>query len=350
MKYHLECTNCGSVFESDYASQICQKCSGILEVVYEGRITKISRIKSFWDMEKAMPSGKYIHFYLGNTPEIKSKGSSSLKLKLEFFNPTHSFKDRGSAIEVAKAAEYGFKEIACASTGNMAYSITYYAKLYGLRSKVFISDNANEDKINDIKSVGDADIHKVDGDFTKAQGMALKYSKTHNAFLCGDYCYRKEGQKTIAYEICNSGKTPENIIVPVGNATLLSATYKALEEMKKSGPIKRMPRIIAVQSDRCKPLVDAYSSGSKIKYKKPMTAADAIAVGYPTYGEQGIEAVKNTKGTAISVSEDSLKREQKRFMKDYGLVAELASVSTIAAFRKLNPNGSTVAVITGSNV
>ena len=153
MRYHLECTSCDSVFESDYASQICQKCSGILEVVYEGRIPKISRINSFWDMEKAMPSGKYARFYLGNTPEIKSKVSGSLRLKLEFFNPTHSFKDRGSAIEVAKAAEYGFKEVACASTGNMAYSITYYAKLYGIRTKVFISNNANADKINDSAAV-----------------------------------------------------------------------------------------------------------------------------------------------------------------------------------------------------
>jgi threonine synthase len=350
MKYHLECTNCGSIFESDYASQVCLKCSGILEVVYDGRMPKIGSINYFWDMEKAMPSGRYTHFYLGNTPSIKSKDRGNLRLKLEFLNPTHSFKDRGSAIEVAKAAEYGFKEVACASTGNMAYSITYYAKLYGLKAKVFISDNANEDKINDIKSVGDADVHKVDGDFTKAQGMALEYSKKRNVFLCGDYCYRKEGQKTIAYEICNSGTAPENIIVPVGNATLLSATYKALTEMKKSGSIKSMPRIMAVQSDKCKPLVDAYSSGSKIKYRKPMTSADAIAVGYPTYGEQGIEAIRKTNGKAVSVSEDSLRREQKRFLKDYGLVAELASVSTIAAFDKLKLKGSTVAVITGSNV
>ncbi|MEM0154752.1 MAG: pyridoxal-phosphate dependent enzyme, partial [Methanothrix sp.] len=190
MKYYLECTNCGSIFESDYDSQICQKCSGILEVVYGGKIPKIGSINSFWDMEKVMPSGRYTHFYLGNTPLMESKYGDSLKLKLEFFNPTHSFKDRGSAIEVAKAMEYGFKEVVCASTGNMAYSITYYAKLYGLRSQVFISSNANTDKINDIRSVGDANVHRVDGDFTKAQGMALKYSKEHKAFLTGDYCYR----------------------------------------------------------------------------------------------------------------------------------------------------------------
>jgi len=90
MKYHLECTNCGSTFESDYDSQVCQKCSGILEVIYEAKMPKISKINSFWDMEKVMPSGKYVHFYLGNTPLIASKYGESLKLKLEFFNRIRS--------------------------------------------------------------------------------------------------------------------------------------------------------------------------------------------------------------------------------------------------------------------
>jgi threonine synthase len=350
MQYFLECTNCGKQYESDYDSQICSKCDGILEVVYKKKMPKVEKLSSFWDLEKVMPESNYKHFWLGITPTIKSVSDKRLKLKLEFMNPTHSFKDRGSAIEMAKAYEYGFKEVTCASTGNMAYSISYYAKLYGLRVKVFISDNANEDKIKDIKSVGDADVEKVNGDFTKAQAMATKYSKTHGAFLCGDYCYRKEGQKSIAYEICTSSLETDNIIVPVGNATLLSATYKAIHELKESRSIKRAPRLIGVQSDKCKPLVTAFSKGSKIKYQKPMTNADAIAVGYPTYGTQAIEALEKTSGSAIAVSEASLIKEQKAFMENYGLTAELASVSVIAAYKLLKPGGQSVAVITGANV
>ncbi|MCL5101774.1 MAG: pyridoxal-phosphate dependent enzyme [Candidatus Marsarchaeota archaeon] len=350
MKYHLECTECGSVFGSSYNSQICRKCGGILEVFYEGKFPRTNKIQNFWDMEAIMPNSNYRHYYLGNTPVIKSKEYKDLCLKLEFMNPTHSFKDRGSAIEVAKAKEYGFKEVVCASTGNMAYSTTYYAKLYGMRARVFISDNANADKIKDIKSVGDATITKVDGDFTKAQGLAIKYAYKEGAFLCGDYCYRKEGQKSIAYEIMDSNPKVKNIIVPVGNATLLSATYKALAEMESSGKITKMPRIIAVQSEKCQPLVRAFKNSSRIKYEKPDTMADAIAVGYPTFGEQGIEGLKRAAGVAVSVSEQSMASEQKRFMRDYGLAAELASVSTIAAYRKLLPRGESVAVITGANV
>jgi threonine synthase len=350
MRYFLECTQCGERYESDYGSQICAKCDGILEVKYSKKIPKVEKISSFWDLESVMPEGSYKHFWLGNTPSISSTSSKSLYLKLEFMNPTHSFKDRGSAIEVAKAREYGFRDVVCASTGNMAYSISYYAKLYGLKAKVFISDDANSDKIKDIKSVGDADVEKVNGDFTKAQAMAINYSKKHGSFLCGDYCYRKEGQKSIAYEICASNPEIKNIIVPVGNATLLSATYKALRELKDSGSIKHIPKLIGVQSDMCKPLVVAFSKGSQVRYCKPMTKADGIAVGYPTYGDQALSALKNTSGTAVAVTESSLAKEQYTFLRDYGLVAELASVSVIAAYKLLQPKGQSVAVITGSNV
>jgi len=350
MRYHLECTQCGELFDSDYKSQICAKCGEVLEVVYNGSMPKISRISGFWDMEAIMPNCNYMHPYLGNTPYIKASGNDSLLFKLEFLNPTHSFKDRGSAIEVAKAKEYGFDEVVCASTGNMAYSITYYSKLYGINTKVFISEDANKDKINDIKSLGNANITRVNGDFSKAQELAIKYSKKHKAFLCGDYCYRKEGQKSIAYEIMYSNTNTKNIFVPVGNATLLSATYKALAEMKYHNKISSMPKIIAVQSEMCKPLVSAFIKKAAVKYEKPRTKADAIAVGYPTYGDEGIEALRRVSGNAVSVSEKSMRYEQKKFFEDYGLIAELASVSTIAAYKNLKTKGLTVAVITGSNV
>ncbi|MEM0087093.1 MAG: pyridoxal-phosphate dependent enzyme [Candidatus Micrarchaeaceae archaeon] len=312
-------------------------------------MSKIKEISSFWDMEKILPEGRYRHFYLGNTPMIKSI-EKSLWLKLEFMNPTHSFKDRGSVIEISKAREYGYNEVVCASTGNMAYSIAYYAKLYGIKARIFISGNANKDKVNDIRSVGDATITQISGDFNAAQNLAVKYSEKKGAFLCGDYCYRKEGQKTIVYEIMRSKPDIENIIVPVGNATLLSATYKAIREMKGSGQIGKTPRIIAVQSEKCMPFVSAFLKKTGIKYEKPETKADAIAVGYPTYGKQGLEALKETFGKAVAVSEKSMALEQKLFLENYGMAVELASVAAIAAYKKLGIKSSSVAVITGANI
>jgi threonine synthase len=346
MDYYLKCTKCGEVYNRHYDGQTCGKCGGLLEVVYKGKLPKIAGAYSFWDFKPILPKGIYKEFEVGLTKTIKGK-EEGLYLKLEIENPTHSFKDRGSVIEVAKAHEYGYDEIVCASTGNMAYSLAYYAKAYGIKAKIFVSKNVSKDKMEYIRKTHDANVTKVDGDFSLAQKHAEKYAKRRNVFLTGDYCYRKEGQKTIAYEL-NWHKF-DNIIVPVGNATLISGILKAIVEMKASGSIKKVPKVIGVESESCKPLYDAFKSG-KLKYEKPNTIADAIAVGYPTFGMQAIELLKKLGGYMVTVSDKEMESEQNLFYQDYGLVAELAGVASLAAYKKLKPKGKTVAIISGANV
>lgn len=353
MKYKLLCSSCGNAYSSTFPGQECQHCKGLLEVVYIGKPgIKLRGPSSFWDFEPFLPAGKYNHYRLGGTPLIKSRTSENLSLKLEIGNPTRSFKDRGSIIEVSKAKEYCYNEVVCASTGNMAYSIAYYSKLLGLRAKVFISNNANKDKINYIKSVHDADITEIKGDFTKAQALAERYAGNKKVFLAGDYCYRKEGQKTIAYEIIRTAPETTHIIVPVGNATLISGLYKALTEMKKYKMTKSLPKLVAVEAELCKPLFTAFKSKRPIRYEKPRTAADAIAVGLPTFGTQALEALEATKGSAMVVTEEEMRKEQKLFYEEYGLIAELAGLASIAAFRKLHlkKGDSAVAIVSGGNV
>ncbi len=345
MRYKLKCTLCKAVYDSGYRSQICGACSGILEVEYAGSIKGASGT-SFWD-NPMLPDGRYRHFEVGNTKVIRAD-SEGLFFKLETENPTGSFKDRGSVVEVAKAAEYRYKEVVCASTGNMAYSVAYYSKLYGLRAKIFISRDASSCKINDIRSVGDADITKINGDFTEAQRLAEAYAKKKGAFLTGDYCYRKEGQGSISPEILRAVNNVSRIFVPVGNATLISGMYKYLARLNLKG---RMPELVAVQAKKCMPLVRAFKKKAGIRYERPRTRADAIAVGLPTYGGQAIEVLNATRGTAVSVSEKDMREEQKLFYAKYGLIVELAAVAGIAAWRKTKPEtGASVVVISGGNV
>lgn len=324
----------------------------MLEVEYDKYPKRLTVSASFWDNEKMLPHGKYRHYEVGGTKLIKSHSSSNLFLKLETGNPTRSFKDRGSVIEVAKAAEYGYGEIACASTGNMAYSISYYSKLFGIKARVFISSDANVHKIDDILSTHDAIITKVNGDFNKAQGMAERYCAAHKSFLGGDYCYRKEGQRTLAYEIVAQVPDVTHIIVPVGNATLISGIYKAAEEMKRLGALAEMPRLIGVQAAMCSPVVKALKYGNGIKYERPATIADAIAVGMPAFGYQAIESINRTGGAAVSVTESEMLVEQKNFYREYGFMAETAGVAAIAAFKKIKLGGNykAVAIISGGNV
>jgi len=141
------------------------------------------------------------------------------------------------------------------------------------------------------------------------------------------------------------------IIVPVGNATLISGIFKALLDIKRiSG--RSMPKIVAVQAQGCSPLVRAVNLHTKIRYQAPRTGADAIAVGMPTFGYQAIEAIKQTKGVAITVTEKELEREQRLFSREYGKPAELAGVASIAAFKriKFKESDKVVAIVSGGNV
>lgn len=311
---------------------------------------------SFWDFLPALPSGSYRRYEVGITKTLKSADLPNTYMKMEIGNPTHSFKDRGSVIEVGKAYDYGYDKVVCASTGNMAYSVAYYAKLYGLRAKIFISSNASRDKVRYIRETHDADVTRVNGDFNKAQGLAERYAKREGAFLTGDYCYRKEGQKTIAYELLlagiNAGINIDSIIVPVGNATLLSGTLKAVEEIRAARRIGRAPMVIGVEASSCSPLYRAFASGRDVKYEAPKTRADAIAVGYPTYGNQALQYMRKHSSYMKTVSEAEMSREQLSFTNRYGLAVELAGVAALAAIRsgKGIHKGIKAAVITGANV
>ncbi|MGC8479087.1 MAG: pyridoxal-phosphate dependent enzyme [Candidatus Micrarchaeia archaeon] len=352
MEYKLLCLTCNESYDSSYDSQICKKCHGLLEIEYKfkGEAHK-EMVNSFWSYKNMLPDcSAYKYYDVGLTKVINSRTDENLYLKIETQNPTGSFKDRGSVIEVAKAKEYKYKEIVCASTGNMAYSIAYYSKLYNIKTNVYISKDSNPDKIYNIKKTNNANIIKVNGDFTKAQKLAEEHSYKKHAFLAGDYCYRKEGQKTIIYEILSQIKEVKNIIVPIGNATLFSGILKSLTELKESYSKIHLPKIIGVQSKMCKPLYEAYKNNTIVRYEVSKTKADAIAVGYPTFGSQALEYMKQVNSEIVIVAEKEMQEEQKNIFNEYGLIVELASAATIAAYKKLKLNGETVAIITGKNV
>jgi threonine synthase len=349
LQYRLVCLSCEREFPSSFEAQLCEHCGGMLEVDYLGRPTLKTLLgKDSWSYESLLPEGRYKRYKLGNTTLLRAV-EEDLFLKLETENPTRSFKDRGSVIEVAKALEYGFEEVVCASTGNMGYSVAYYAALAGLRSTIFVSTNANRLKVRNIRDLPGARLIRVEGDFTEAQSRAIKYSKRKRAFLAGDYCYRKEGQKTLIYEILAELPDVDYIFIPIGNATLFSGSHKALTELNTYGISSALPHLMAVQASLTNPVTVAYRRRESIEYQKPLTDAGAIAVGYPTYGDQAVEGVRATEGACIDVSDSQMDKERRAFYKEYGLRVEMAGVASVVAFRKSKVKGKSVAVISGGN-
>jgi threonine synthase len=370
MEYTLKCTQCAQEYPPDSAIFRCRLCKAVLEVNYD--YSTLSLGKGFKD-EKPTHQ-KYAEFFPIETPlrtlgeggtELKrfdagkfvGDSSASLYLKIETENPTRTFKDRGTSIDITKAMELGFREVCCASTGNMGLSVARYSKHYGLGCTIFISRDANAEKLKKIEEQG-AKLEKVNGDFNDSLVLAEKFAKEKGIFLCGDYHYRKEGQKSLIFEVLDQLKheVPDFVFVQVGNATLLAAVYKGLTEYTKAGLIKKMPRLVAVQSELCNPLVRAYRNKSKVAYMKPRTYADAIAVGYPTFGFEGIRAIDATEGMAIDVPDLDIEIAREVLMSKTGLKSEPAGATGLAGFMdtyKKDPetfkDKTVVAIITGNN-
>lgn len=362
MNYSLVCTKCGHI-EGDTSFR-CAKCNGILEVKYKytrpvGSIFKNSK-KGITRYINLLPLNRLITLGEGGTPISKLNYGAMPKvevlLKLEMGNPTKTFKDRGSAVELSKAVELGVKRVCCASTGNMGLSVAYYARRFGIKADIFIGKKANKAKIRKIKHQG-ARIRYVNGDFNKALKNAESFANETGAFVCGDYHFRKEGQKTVAYEISDqtNGNMPDYIFIPVGNGTLFSGVYKGFRELRNYRIISKIPKMVAVQSEKCNPVARAYENNKKIRYMKPETEADAIAVGYPTFGFETLGAINKTNGMAISVSENEIKGAV-RLLERYKIYAELGGGTGLAGFLKLyNENKNrfnkkrVIIVITGNN-
>ncbi len=362
MEYGIVCNRCGHT-EGERAFR-CSRCNSVLEVKIDYSTVKLGR-----GFRKSAPrQSKYLPFFPISRLDVRDDekatpiakvmlGGSSAMLKLETENPTHSFKDRGSSVEISKAVELGFRSVCAASTGNMGISIARYAHLAGLKATIFIGRGADRRKIQMIRMHGAA-IRPVDGDFNTSLNLAEKFARRNRStMLCGDYHFRKEGQKSVAFEIMDQllFHVPDFIFIPVGNATLLSAVHKGLLEYRRFGFIARMPRLVAVQSKMCDPLIRAFNSGKRIEYMRPKTIADAIAVGYPTFGAEGLEALSRTRGIGIAVTEDEISEavgELKRLgiKSEPGGAAGVAGLLSMLSSRpRLLSNKKIVAVVTGSN-
>ncbi len=363
MDHVLVCTKCG-LRARTYVQPRCTHCGSILEVTYNYKDTHLPRNfkKIGISHEKYLPflpiSSFRVELKEGSTPLMRKKlgvSAGDVLLKMETLNPTRSFKDRGSAVEISRAAELGFDNVVCASTGNMGLSVATYSKAAGINATIFISRDAKEAKIRKIKRTG-AEVVKVDGDFNNALKKAEMFSKKTGAFTCGDYHYRKEGQKTLAFEIIEQLGycAPDYLFIPVGNATLFAGIYKGLKEFKRMALIKNFPRLIAVQSEGCDPLVRACASGKALKYLHPDTLADAIAVGYPTFGFEGINAIVRTRGDAVSVPDNHLKSAVS-MLKKLGVGSELGGAAAFAGYLKLKQededsfSGKTAVIVVSGN-
>ena len=366
VSFKLRCIKCGSIYE-DSSIYKCLKCGGLLEVVFKLPDKNIigkwrERPLGVWRYRELLPVKNLenvVSLGEGGTRLLKLsniidnyKMNFSLYLKVEGDNPTGSFKDRGMTVGITKALEFGYKGVVCASTGNTSASMSAYAAKAGLKRIVFIpKGKIAGGKLSQAIAHG-AVIIEVDGVFDHALKLVLELVQSSNLYLLNSVNpYRLEGQKTIAYEIYDQlDMVPDYVVVPVGNAGNISAIWKGFRELFGMDVINKLPKMIGVQAAGAAPLAEAYIENKEYKpVLEPYTVASAIRIGNPVNWPKALNAVKESGGSFIIVSDDEIINAQMMLARMEGVFVEPASATPLAGVLKNEEyfDGVVVLIATG---
>lgn len=297
----------------------------------------IQRYRRFLPITDETPS---LTLYEGNTPLIPARCLSEewgidLRFKVEGFNPTGSFKDRGMVVAIAKAAEAGSQAVICASTGNTSASAAAYAARMGLRCIVVIPDGyVALGKLSQAVMYG-AEVLAVQGNFDQALEIVREIADHHPVTLVNSVNpNRIEGQKTGAFEICDQwGEAPDILAIPVGNAGNISAYWKGFREYRVAGRSGKLPRMCGFEAAGAAAIV----RGERVE--QPETVATAIRIGNPASWQTAVMAAEQSGGQIDSVTDGEILEAYWELAQKEGVFAEPASAASLAGVKKLRQAG-----------
>jgi threonine synthase len=278
----------------------------------------------------------------GNTPLIRAGYIENLigkgievYLKYEGLNPTGSFKDRGMTFALSKAIESGSKAVICASTGNTSASAAAYAARAGIKCIVLVPEGGIA-----LGKLAQALIHgarvlEVKGNFDECLNLVKEIvAKFHITLVNSLNPHRIEGQKTGAFEICDSlGGAPDYHAIPVGNAGNITAYWKGYKEYKEAGKIDSLPKMLGFQAKGASPIV----SGHVVK--KPKTIATAIKIGNPASWKKAEAARDESGGLIEAVTDEEILNAYKLLASKEGVFVEPASAASVAGVLKKAKEG-----------
>lgn len=356
--YRLQCFECHALHPRGGRGFRCRKCSGLLEVRFSlsqrQKIPWKHRPLSVWKYRELLPlesDDSITSLGEGGTSLHPCKrlgrklGLESLFVKNEGENPTGSFKDRGMTVAISKARELGKRKMVCASTGNTAASLAAYSARAGLGCIAFIpAGQVAMGKMLQVIMHG-ATIVSVKGDFDQALDTVVRLSnRWRSLYLMNSVNpYRLEGQKTLAFEIYDQlgSMVPDTVILPVGNGGNISATWKGFTELNELRLTKLRPKMVGIQADRAAPIVEAVRRGeNRIRpIRKPETVASAIRIGSPVNWTKVLRTVRESEGTARTVTDSEILAAQRELAGEEGIFVEPASAASIAGLRKLVEQG-----------
>jgi threonine synthase len=358
----LECPECHRRLPADQIQTICLECDSPLFARYDlGELAhRISpseiarRPAGLWRWTELLPveDDRYrLTLGEGDTPLLPaprlaaSLGLEHLYIKDEGLNPTGSFKARGMAVALSRAAELGIRQVVVPTAGNAGGAMAAYAARAGLQAHVVLPADAHPAYRAEAERAG-AQVTCVDGLIDRAGQEAARLAKEQGAFNLATLRepYRVEGKKTMGFELAEAfdWDLPEAIVYPAGGGTGLVGLAKGFDELQELGWIgARRPRLYAVQAEGCAPLVRAIETGADRIEAWPMasTRAEGLRVPRPYADRAVLRAVRQSGGTAVSVGETDLIQTAGQVARMEGVALCLEGGAAVAGLRHLVQTG-----------
>lgn len=358
---HLECPKCDAIHDNKQPVQLCT-CGAPLLVRYDLRRirerfrkdTLISRQADLWRYRELLPVQGEEHVVTlgeGMTPLFLLRrlglelDMPQLYIKDEGLIPTGTFKARGATVAASRAKELGIKVSAMPTNGNAGGAWAVYCARAGIRAVVVMPKDAPIINRKEVAITG-ADLYLVDGLISDAGKIVARAVAEYGWFDASTLKepYRIEGKKTMGLEIAEQfGWTvPEVILYPTGGGVGIIGIYKALKELQEIGWIgERMPRLVAVQSTGCAPIVKAWEEKKmeSVFWEDAKTVAFGITVPKAFGDFLVLEAIYATEGCAVAVEDEMILEAQKRLAAREGTFVCPEGAATLAAAIKLKQNG-----------
>ncbi|MBZ4687722.1 MAG: threonine synthase [Clostridiales bacterium] len=374
---HLKCIKCNATYPAKPDTYTCSQCGGILDVRYDYEYISQKVNKETFNARKEFSMWRYREFLpieeespvsplrVGWSPLYKAErlgetlGLSSLYVKDDGLNPTASLKDRASAVAVVKAKEAGADTVACSSTGNAASSLAGNAASMGLKACIFVPGRAPEGKVAQLLIFG-ARVVSVQGSYEdtfKLSAEAIERWGWYNRNAAINP-YLVEGKKTVSLEIAEqlNWQAPDWVVVSVGDGCTIAGVWKGFKDLYQAGLIDRLPRLLSVQAAGCCPINRAVMEDKPWEPMPEDTLADSIAVGVPRNPDKAINAIKESNGLPINVSDQEILDAMKFLGNSSGIFGEPAGVAGLAGLKKAVSEGkishteTVVNIVTGNGL
>jgi threonine synthase len=358
---HLECASCGKRHEAGQLHNLCE-CGGPLLVRYDldklregwSREWIPSGPTSMWRYAPVLPVSKpaaMISLGEGMTPLVHTErlgarlGSEDLWVKDEGVNPTGSFKARGLSCAVSMCVELGVKKVAIPSAGNAAGAMAAYAAAAGIEAHIFMPRDVPQANYIECCAAG-AHVTLVDGLISDCAKMVASRKDREGWFDVSTLKepYRIEGKKTMGYEIAEQFRwqLPDVIFYPCGGGVGLIGMWKAFAEIEALGWISpKRPKMVAVQAEGCAPIVKAFEEGKPRSefFEHAETVASGLRVPKALGDFLVLDAVRQSGGTCIAVSDEEMIEAAVELANDEGIFAAPEGGACIAALKKLLASG-----------